>query len=37
MHCISRELKMRRRVFPRWVENKRLTQAQAARWLTNAS
>ena len=27
--CASRELKMRRRVYPRWVEQKRLTQQKA--------
>lgn len=29
--CVEREVKMRRRVYPRWVENKRMTQAQADR------
>jgi hypothetical protein len=29
--CIERELKMRRRVYPRWVENEKMTQAQADR------
>lgn len=27
--CIERELKMRRRVYPRWVEAGRMTQAKA--------
>lgn len=31
MLCVSRELKMRRRGFPRWVEVGRMTQAQADR------
>lgn len=31
MLCVAREIKMRRRVFPRWVEAKRMTQAQADR------
>lgn len=29
--CIERELRMRRRVYPRWVSTGRLTQAQADR------
>ena len=29
--CIERELKMRRRVYPRWVENGKMTQADADR------
>ncbi len=29
--CIERELKMRRKVYPRWVENQKMTQAQADR------
>ena len=29
--CAEREAKMRRRVYPRWVEQKRMTQAQADR------
>ena len=27
--CIERELRMRRNVYPRWIENRRLTQARA--------
>lgn len=27
--CIERELKMRRRVYPRWVQDGRMTQAKA--------
>lgn len=27
--CIERELKMRRRVYPRWVSDNRMTQAKA--------
>lgn len=27
--CAERELKMRERVYPRWVENGRMTQAKA--------
>jgi hypothetical protein len=27
--CVEREIKMRRRVFPRWVEAGRMTQAKA--------
>lgn len=27
--CAKRELDYRRRVYPRWVENKRMTQARA--------
>ena len=27
--CASRELKMRRRVYPRWIEQKRLTPQKA--------
>ncbi len=27
--AIEREIKMRRRVYPRWVDDKRMTQAQA--------
>lgn len=27
--CIERELKMRRRVYPRWVADNRMTQAKA--------
>lgn len=29
--CAEREAKMRRRVYPRWVEQKRMTQAEADR------
>jgi hypothetical protein len=29
--CIERELKMRRRVYPRWVEKGTMSQAQAYR------
>lgn len=29
--CIERELKMRRRVYPRWVEQRRMSQQQADR------
>lgn len=27
--CIEREIKMRRRVYPRWIESLRITQAKA--------
>lgn len=27
--CVEREIKMRERVYPRWVEAKRMTQAKA--------
>ena len=29
LKCIEREIKMRERVYPRWVEQKRMTQKQA--------
>lgn len=29
--CAEREVKMRKRVYPRWVENGRMTEQQAAR------
>lgn len=29
--CVKRELSMRERVYPRWVENKKMTQQQADR------
>lgn len=29
--CADREVKMRRRVYPRWVAGKKMTQAQADR------
>lgn len=29
--CAEREAKMRRRVYPRWVEQKKMTQAEADR------
>lgn len=31
--CVEREIKMRERVYPRWVQSERMTQAQAAREL----
>lgn len=29
--CLEREIRMRRRVYPRWVKDGRMTQAQADR------
>jgi len=29
--CLEREIKMRRKVYPRWVENQKMTQALADR------
>lgn len=29
MACVEREIKMRRRVYPRWVQDGRMTQAKA--------
>jgi hypothetical protein len=29
LECVKRELAMRKRVYPRWVEQKKMTQAKA--------
>lgn len=31
IECVRREIKMRRRVYPRWIETKRMTKLQADR------